>query len=70
MKDLIEIFDEWNWNWSYFNYGDPDQYGSQGWTGVDLQLDNRQDIDVIASQPTDRALVVSASMTKNTNPYL
>ena len=70
LKDLIEIFDEWNWVWSYFGYGDPDQYGSQGWTGVDLQLDNRQDIDVIASQPTDRALVVSASMTKNTNPYL
>lgn len=70
LEDLISIFDEWNWTWTYFNYGDPDQYGSQGWSAVDLELDNREDIDVIASTPTDRALVLSASMVKNTNPYL
>jgi len=70
LRDLIDIFDEWNWVWSYFGYCDADQYGSQGWAAIDLQLDNRQDIDIIANPPSDRALVVSASMTQNTNPYL
>ena len=70
LADFTSIFNEWNWDWTYFNYGDPDQYGSQGWSDVDLDLENRQDLAVVASTPTDRAQAIFNAMAGNTNQYL
>lgn len=70
LDDLTSLFNEWNWTWTYFGFCDPDQYGSQGWSAVDLDLDNRQDQDVLAVTPTDRAQVIYNAMAGNTNPYL